>query len=220
MAYDPFGRLVSVWPRGRAKATYPTTPGTSYQYAMSATVPSVVTTNALGPNCTYITSRTIYDALLRTRQVQRPEAGTGGGRIVTDTFYDSAGRNYMTWGPYPASGATSTTLFVPTGASDNISQWSRTLFDGSGRPVEADTNSKTAQLWHITTAYTGDPTDTTPPADGIASSTRKRCRAARSSSASTTGRFKRVPGTRPGPRRHASAGPPHPRPQRPLRVVS
>ncbi|WP_157546286.1 RHS repeat domain-containing protein [Hamadaea tsunoensis] len=172
-AYDPMGRLVSVWKPGHAKATYPTNPTTSYQYAMSATAPSVVTTNALGPNGNYLTSRTIYDALLRVRQTQRPEAGTGGGRIITDTFYDAAGRTYMTWGPYLAAGAPSTTMFVPADASDSISQWSRTLFDGSGRPVEADTNSKTTQLWHVSTAYTGDRTDVTPPAGGIASSTIK-----------------------------------------------
>ena len=171
LSYDPLGRLTGLWLPGRSKATYPSAPNTSYAYTISATAPSVVTTRKLNPNGAYNTTDTLYDALLRTRQVQAEEAGTGGGRIVTDTFSDSAGRVYLTWGPYLAAGAPAGALFWPSSGSDTIDRWSKSIYDGAGRPVELDTNSTTSQLWHSTTAYGGDRSDVTPPAGGVATST-------------------------------------------------
>src|SRR5262249_10142632 len=53
--YDPLGRLTGVWLPGHAKTSFPTTPSTSYAYSISATAPSVVTTQNLNANNTYTT---------------------------------------------------------------------------------------------------------------------------------------------------------------------
>ncbi|HEU4426089.1 MAG TPA: RHS repeat-associated core domain-containing protein [Pilimelia sp.] len=169
LAYDPLGRLTGVWPPGRNKTTQ--TASTAYTYALSNTVPSVVATAKLNPAGGYVTTYAIYDALLRLRQTQAPEAGTGGGRVVTDTFYDTAGRPYQGYGPYYALGAASGTLFLPATGHDDIPSWTRTVFDGAGRPTAAIEFSRLAERWRTTTVYGGDRTDVTPPTGGTVTST-------------------------------------------------
>ena len=46
---------------------------------------------------------THYDGLLRARQTQAPSPS--GGRLITDTFYDSAGRQTRTYDTYHATGS-------------------------------------------------------------------------------------------------------------------
>ncbi|OPG13724.1 polymorphic toxin-type HINT domain-containing protein [Microbispora sp. GKU 823] len=168
VTYDPLGRTTAVWLPGRAKGSQ--TANTTYSYLIRTDGPSTVTTSTLNANGGYTTSYALYDGLLRARQTQATAVGPDGGRIVTDTFYDTAGRAYKTNSAYIADGAPGTGLFTATG--DNaIPAQTLTLFDGADRPTASVFRSLGVEKWRTTTSYGGDHTDTTPPAGGIATST-------------------------------------------------
>ena len=84
LQYDGLGRLTDVWGYNR-----PTSSAANdiYSYAVSDSAPTVVTTQKLNDAGGYVTSTTLYDALLRVRQTQYPTPQ--GGILVTDHFYDS-----------------------------------------------------------------------------------------------------------------------------------
>src|SRR5262249_46121857 len=90
MAYDGLGRLTSVWLAGRDSATK--TPSIAYSYLLRNDAPVVITSQRLNSTGGYITSYKFYDSLLRARQVQSADAAGGTSAVVTDTYYDSAGR--------------------------------------------------------------------------------------------------------------------------------
>jgi RHS repeat-associated protein len=170
LSYDPLGRMTGVWQPGRSKASGQSAT-TLFAYSLSNTAPSVVTTSSLSSDGGYTTSYTLYDALLRARQTQAPADGSGGGRVITDTFYDSAGRGSLSYGPYSATGAAGGTLFIPTNGHDDIPIWHKSTYDGAGRQTASIVNSRITEKWRTTTAYTGDRTDVTPPAGSSATST-------------------------------------------------
>jgi RHS repeat-associated protein len=158
--YDALGRKTEVWLPNRWREEETGSYRFSYQIRKDA--PPVVTTSALGPNGIYSTRNTIYDGLLRVRQVQEP--AVGGGRLITDTRYDSQGREFKTTQPYFNSGAVDASLWV---ASDTeVPGLSRTKFDGAGRPIESIYQAGAIDRWRTTTSYGGDRVTTTPPAGG------------------------------------------------------
>jgi RHS repeat-associated protein len=168
LAYDGLGRLTSVWLPGRNKGTQ--TPNTSYAYTVRTNGTVAVRTSALTPDGTYVDSYDLFDGLLRPRQTQDPAPGPDGGRIITDTFYDSAGRAYKANSAYATNGAPSADLFTPAGDNAIPSQ-TLTLFDGADRPTATVLRSLGVEKWRTTTAYGGDRVDVTPPAGGTATST-------------------------------------------------
>ncbi|MFC4147213.1 RHS repeat-associated core domain-containing protein, partial [Micromonospora mangrovi] len=131
--YDAMGRNSAVWLPGRAKATFPSAPSMSYTYTLSKTVPSSITTQSLNANGTYDTSYAVLDALGRPRQTQEP--AYGGGRILTDTFYDAAGRTYKTNSAYYTTGTAGTTLY--SGLDADVPSQTRTLYDTAGRELHS-----------------------------------------------------------------------------------
>jgi RHS repeat-associated protein len=164
--YDALGRLRQVWLTDRDRATQ--SPSLEYTYRVSASQPPAVTTLSLLPSGGYATSVQMYDALLRTRQSQVPAAGDTGGRLVTDTEYDSRGLVVEVKGPYYATGAPSTTLVQP---ATTVPRRVLSTFDGAGRVtlerlmVHQDEHSRR------TTSYGGDRVHVTPPAGGTATTT-------------------------------------------------
>ncbi len=180
LAYDPFGRLVSVWLPGRDKGTQ--TASIVYDYQIRNNAPTVVVTKRLNASGGYLTSYQFYDNLLRARQSQESNGAPGAtGAVVTDTYYDSAGRAYKTYDPYVAKDAAnnpvppSTNLFLPAG---NIPSAKVKQFDGSGREIAQITYADAppaspggTERWRTTTVYGGDRVDVIPPAGGIATST-------------------------------------------------
>lgn len=175
-AYDPLGRLLDVWKPGRSKASFPTAPSISYRYYINNTVASVVETRTLAPNGNYVVGYVFYDALLRERQTQGPTGDGSAGAVVTDTFYDSAGRMWRKYGPYiPDPGATpapSTTLSPPPADGFNsVDTWMKISFDGAGRKVShAEYFGVTKRAETLIAYPSGDRVETTPPLGGTAAS--------------------------------------------------
>ncbi|NUT23898.1 MAG: RHS repeat-associated core domain-containing protein [Hamadaea sp.] len=168
-AYDPLGRLTGVWLPGRVKGT--DIANSAFTYTVSNTAPSVVATTKLTPNGGTLTTYSLLDSMLRTRQEQKPEGYTTGGRIITDTFYDTAGRVAKTWGPQAADGAPSGTL-VGNGLTDAlIDTINITKYDPAGRTIASIYSKAGTEQWRTTTTYEGDRTNVTPPAGGTATTT-------------------------------------------------
>ncbi len=164
-AHDPLGRLTSVWKPGRTKNT--DTPHIKYGYQLSADVPTVVSTSTLNAAGVYVTSYALYDGLLRSRQTQNPSLS--GGRILTEAFYDSAGRAVLSFGAYHTSGSPGGTLLTATDKAF-VPRQDRTAYDGAGRVTANIFQPKGDERWRTTTSYGGDRTDVTPPAGGTATS--------------------------------------------------
>jgi RHS repeat-associated protein len=178
LAYDGLGRLTSVWLAGRDKATQ--SPSVTYAYLLRTNAPTVVTTKRVNASGGYMTSYQLYDSLVRMRQTQDSDGAGGAGAVVTDTYYDSAGRAFKTHDAYLAADLNhnpvppSTELFLP---SDTIPSQQLMLYDGAGREVaqvhQVDAPPASpggTEKWRTTTVYGGDRTDTLPPAGGTVSS--------------------------------------------------
>ncbi|MGW6563683.1 polymorphic toxin-type HINT domain-containing protein, partial [Streptomyces hydrogenans] len=159
MEYDALGRTTKVWSPDRDSAT--TTPDAMFEYTVGRSAPVVITNKRLLEDGTYRTSYDFYDGALRLRQTQNP--AMNGGRVITDTFYDSLGRVWKENGGYynSASGPVAT-LFPPT--DNSVPSSTVTTYDGLGRPSAAIARSKGVETWRSTTTYGGDWTAVDPPA--------------------------------------------------------
>lgn len=172
--YDPLGRVSKVWEVGWSKATNPTKPSTEYSYQYAAARDSYphIVTKTLNAAGNYLTSYQILDAFLRPRQVQA--AGVGGGRVVTDTLYDKAGRADVSYAPHSEPG-------TPSGALWWEPEWSvpaltKTVFDNASRPTEqvfygTDGVTNLVEKWRTSTRYLGNATTATPPAGAVPTTT-------------------------------------------------
>jgi RHS repeat-associated protein len=164
-AYDALGRKTAVWLPNRPRASNPNSPSTRTAYLIRDDAPSAVTSTRIGPRGAPITTTTLYDGLLRARQSQAP--AFGGGRLLTDTRYDSQGRAWKTTQPYFTDSAVDTELWVASDA--DVAGHTRTLHDGAGRPTASVYFTGANEEWRTTTAYGGDRVHVTPPAGGTAS---------------------------------------------------
>ncbi|MEU0094044.1 RHS repeat-associated core domain-containing protein [Kribbella sp. NPDC006257] len=177
ITYDALGRKTEVWLPNRPRSSNTTgNQRFSYSYPPLKNGPVAVRTSQLNPNGTgYNTIVALYDGLLRLRQEQRP--AQRGGRLITDTRYDSQGRNYRTTKPYFTDSPVDDKLTVAhvdelTQTSDvNIPSQEVTTYDGAGRAVKVTTMGGADELWHTSTSYGGDRTTTVPPAGGTATTT-------------------------------------------------
>ncbi|GIJ48789.1 type IV secretion protein Rhs [Virgisporangium aliadipatigenens] len=164
--YDPLGRLTEVWLPNRPRAT--NRQGNSrFSYTIRADGPSVVSTTIIGPNGNYLTTNTLYDGLLRTRQVQRP--ASGGGRLITDTRYDSQGRAFKITGAYANDAAVDGQIWQAHDGETPAITW--TTHDGAGRVVATELRVLGTLSQRTTTEYGGDRVTVTPPDGGPARTT-------------------------------------------------
>ncbi|MER5703807.1 RHS repeat-associated core domain-containing protein [Micromonospora sp. NPDC002296] len=166
LAYDGLGRLTAVWKPGRVKGT--DSADLTIAYLVRNDAATVVTTAKLNPQGGYLTTHALYDGLLRARQTQAPSPS--GGRLLTDTFYDTAGRQVRTFESYHATGLPGTTLVTATERAFVPSQ-NRTVYDGAGRITASVFQPYDVERWRTSTYYAGDRVDVTPPAGGTATST-------------------------------------------------
>ncbi|GIL26348.1 RHS repeat-associated core domain-containing protein [Actinocatenispora comari] len=170
--YDPLGRLTAVWLPGRTKGTDDA--NVTYSYQINNDAASVVTSKTLTyetiTNTTnYVTSYTLYDSLDRPRQTQSP--APGGGRMITDTLYDSTGQTAETSQPWYNADSPSGTLVGVNGRPETYAE-TAFVYDGTGRQTAAIFKQQGDEKWRTTTAYPGaDRTDVTPPSGGTATTT-------------------------------------------------
>nr|WP_052478586.1 RHS repeat-associated core domain-containing protein [Kibdelosporangium sp. MJ126-NF4]CEL19267.1 FIG01288243: hypothetical protein [Kibdelosporangium sp. MJ126-NF4]CTQ94934.1 FIG01288243: hypothetical protein [Kibdelosporangium sp. MJ126-NF4] len=166
-AFDSLGRMVQSWQANRDRNTNPDSGSVKVTYNVRNDAPSVVTTDKLGPQGEYVTTKTLYDGLYRPRQTQ--ERAPGGGRLLTDTRYDSQGRTRAVTSQYFNDKDIDDTLWV---ASDvDIPSQTTSSFDGAGRQVTSTVKGGATTLWSTRTEHFGDHTTVTPPLGGIATTT-------------------------------------------------
>jgi RHS repeat-associated protein len=165
-AYDGLGRVVETWLPNRRRDLNSNRGNVRYSYQVRNDGPTVVTTTSIGPNGNYVSTNTLYDPQYRPRQVQAP---TEGGRLLTDTRYDSQGRVYKTTQPYFNAAPVDTKLWV---ASDTeVPGLAFTEFDDAGRPTASIYKAGANEKWRTTTTYGGDRVSVTPPAGGTPTTT-------------------------------------------------
>ncbi|MDM4723058.1 ricin-type beta-trefoil lectin domain protein [Micromonospora sp. WMMA1363] len=130
--YDPLGRLVEAWAAGRPPSAG-AVPDFRAEYATPAGKPPYVTTFSRGHEDRIQTSVTLYDGLGRERQTQ--VEATGGGRLITDTLYNSSGEVWKTQNAYLAEGSPIGQLFTPL-ADTAVPNATRYSYDGLGRVTQ------------------------------------------------------------------------------------
>ena len=164
--YDPLGRLRKVWFTDRDQATQ--TPSVEYAYRVTTTEPVAVTTSSLLPSGDqHVSKIELYDSLLRPRQTQAPAAGDDGGRVITQTQYDTRGLAVAEGGPYYATGDPAATLVDP---STTLPRQVLSTFDGAGRVTLEQLMVHQEEKARRVTSYGGDRVDVTPP-DGATPTT-------------------------------------------------
>ena len=160
LAYDAFGRLTGVWLPNRSKAGG-VTASMIFSYLLSKTGPNVVSTQELLPDGRYKTSKTLFDGLLRQRQVQTP-AATGVGRVLMDTKYDPRGNVEAQAGPYfENSSAPSNTLYDVN--EPNLPAQTLNTYDGANRQTLSVFKVKDIEQWRTQTIHGGNTTTVIPP---------------------------------------------------------
>ncbi|MFL6072927.1 MAG: RHS repeat-associated core domain-containing protein [Mycobacteriales bacterium] len=163
LAYDPLGRLTGVWLPGRDK-TQPA--NTQYSYLVRSDGPTAIGTKTLKDDGSYEVSYDLYDSQLRPRQTQDP--APGGGRVISDTLFDSRGMETTVNDDYVADGDPSTDLFVPNSEGDIASQ-TVTSYDEMERPTAEVFKVRGNVRWQTKLSYQGlDRVDITPPKGGTA----------------------------------------------------
>jgi YD repeat-containing protein len=116
----------------------------------------------------YKTSTLIYDALLRPRQTQTMTPN--GGRVMTDTFYDSRGWTATKFnGWWDPATLPNTTLVTPPSLNPAAHVYSSDVFtyDGLGRAVYDMHDQDGAMISNSITAYDGDTVTTIAPTGGV-----------------------------------------------------
>ncbi|WP_331724184.1 polymorphic toxin-type HINT domain-containing protein (plasmid) [Streptomyces longwoodensis] len=164
--YDALGRTTEVWQHSRAT----TTPAdTKYTYTISPNGQSGTTTQELSESLEYAISFSLIDSLGRPRQSQAPTPE--GGRLITESFYDSHGWVWKKNNPYydkdnlPA-------LALASAQDSTIPNQGRYTFDGLGRTVVEDSEQYSVLKEKTTTVYSGDATTVIPPDGATVKTTR------------------------------------------------
>ncbi|MGX9886527.1 RHS repeat-associated core domain-containing protein [Streptomyces sp. NPDC002276] len=156
--YDALGRATATWLPNRLRSgDY----SASYTYAYSVTnnAPSWSSTSSIkADGTTYNTSYSLYDSLLRPLQTQAPTPQ--GGRLLTDTRYDSRGLAYETYADMFDSTAAPNGTYARAEYGRTPKQ-TNTVFDGVERPVTSTFYVYGVQKWSTSSTYTGDSTATT-----------------------------------------------------------
>ncbi|MEU1277644.1 RHS repeat-associated core domain-containing protein [Streptomyces sp. NPDC005805] len=166
-AYDALGRTTGVWLPNRVRSSQG--PNHKFSYHLSRTVASAVATSTLKADGeTYNTSYALYDSLLRPLQTQSPSPR--GGRLLTDTRYDTRGLAHETHADIYESGKAPNSTYsrVEYGAAPTQTE---TVFDGAGRATTSTLLVGGVRKWSTTTTYTGDSTATTAVDGGSAART-------------------------------------------------
>ncbi|HEY2505822.1 MAG TPA: RHS repeat-associated core domain-containing protein [Streptosporangiaceae bacterium] len=148
--YDALGRLTAVWKPGHTQGSAPA--DETFSYSVSATAPSVITTNTINDTGGYLPAETLYDSLGRAVETQAETPD--GGRKITDTVYNSDGSKQLVSNAYYATGAPSGTIV--DAPDDQVPSQTGYVYDGAGRVVRQIAYSLATETWETDTAYGGD----------------------------------------------------------------
>ncbi|MEV7343619.1 RHS repeat-associated core domain-containing protein [Streptomyces sp. NPDC093544] len=163
--YDALGRKTATWLPNRSRSM-PQSPNYTYTYSVSNNAPSWTSTSTLkADGITYNTTYTLYDSLLRTLQTQSPTVL--GGRLLTDTRYDSRGLAYETFADIFDSTATPSGTYTRAAYGEAPKQ-TEIVFDGAERPTSNTLLVYGVQKWSTSNSHTGDSTATTAVSGGSA----------------------------------------------------
>ncbi|MFG3292682.1 RHS repeat-associated core domain-containing protein [Streptomyces sp. NPDC048179] len=157
-SYDALGRKTATWLPNRSHAGGQTATYT-YAYSVTNDAPSWESTSTLkADGTTYNTTYSIFDSLLRPLQTQSPTPS--GGRLLTDTRYDSRGLAYETYADVfdSANAPSGTYARAEYGGAPKQTE---TVFDGAGRATSSSLYVYGVKKSSTTTNYTGDSTATT-----------------------------------------------------------
>ncbi|ONI87005.1 hypothetical protein ALI144C_10225 [Actinosynnema sp. ALI-1.44] len=158
IAYDPMGRVNKVWHPGRDKDKGDS-PTKELTYEMRVDGPNVVVERTLQPDGGYATDYDLYDGLLRLRQSQDPSSS--GGRVITDTVYDSRGLKVKLNGPYYNSAPPGAAVFLPD--EKLLPAQTVTEYDGQERPTAEIFRSNNTEKWRTSYTYEADRQHIDPP---------------------------------------------------------
>ncbi|MFJ6988640.1 MULTISPECIES: polymorphic toxin-type HINT domain-containing protein [unclassified Streptomyces] len=157
LTYDALGRLTQVWLPNRDSASR--SPNQKYAYHLDRAKQSWVSVSTLKKDGeTYTTSYTLYDASLRPLQSQTPTPQ--GGRLLTDTRYDTRGLAYETYTDIFDNSSTPNSVYTRAEYGQAPNQ-QHTVFDGAGRATDSSLYVFGVKKWTTTTSYTGDSVATT-----------------------------------------------------------
>jgi RHS repeat-associated protein len=152
LTYDALGRLTQVWLPNRSSGSQ--APNMKFAYHLEATKPSWVSTSTLKKDGeTYNTSYALYDSLLRPLQTQSPTPQ--GGRLLTDTRYDTRGLAFETYAGIFDTTSTPNGTYTRAEYGEAPKQ-TQTVFDGAGRATTSTLIVFGVKKWSTTTSYTGD----------------------------------------------------------------
>ncbi|WP_284581613.1 RHS repeat-associated core domain-containing protein [Streptomyces sp. 2P-4] len=157
LQYDPLGRLVKAWSPNRDPDTK--SPDAEFSYDVRPDKPVVISTKSLLDDGTYRSSYEIFDSSLRIRQTQME--ALGGGRVISDTFYNSLGQVWKSNGAYYTAGTASGEQFAPK--DKEVPASTLTQYDGSGRPTAQISRKFGEETSRTTTVYGGDNITVDPP---------------------------------------------------------
>jgi RHS repeat-associated protein len=161
LQYDALGRLTAVYKPGEAA---PSPANEKFSYTISDSGPSVVDDSKLNDDGSFRLSETLYDSMLRAREVQQQT--TDGGRLVTDTVYNTDGWVSESTDPYYNSGGVSPVMVQAQ--AGQVRSATGYAYDGAGRQTAAISYALGTETWRTTTSYGGNFTTTVPPAGGTA----------------------------------------------------
>lgn len=168
---DGMGRTTAIWNPGRDKGVQ--APNTTYVYEVYKDRPSTITTAKLLPSGGYVSTYELFDGMMRPRQSQAPRGDGLAGALVTDTFYDKAGRAWKTYSAYLVA-STPGPLLVEPNEQGQVPDRIENIFDGAGRTIMSaryvrdPSTGVPVEQSHELISYGGDRTHRTMPAGGTA----------------------------------------------------
>jgi RHS repeat-associated protein len=140
----------------------------TYAYTVSDSSVSGVVSSKMNVSAALVPTVTIDDSLGRTRQTQTETPQ--GGRLISDTFYDSHGWVIKTNTDYWDSTTLPTLALVPV-ADNQVPDQDDYTFDGLGRAVEDQSEDDAVVKSTSYTVYSGDATTSIPPTGAVAETT-------------------------------------------------
>lgn len=156
LAYDPLGRLAKVWLPGRSTSQ---SPHGEFSYLVRTDKPVAVTTRTLRDDGSYTVGHELYDGLLRLRQTQLP--AHGGGRLLSDTVYNTLGQVAKKNDLYVNADPPSTELLGV--ADSSVPAQYVYEYDGLGRTTVTALRVMGQEKWRTVTTHAPDRVDVDPP---------------------------------------------------------